>query len=76
MSNDGEEDKDQRLWARIVIAAMVLATGAAIGGVGGESWGSALFGALVASPIAALGFMVPNVLLGILLVLEVFSCAS
>jgi len=33
-------------------------------------------GAAVAGPIAALGFLVPNVLLGILLVLEVFSCAS
>ncbi len=55
---------------------LVLATGAAIGGLAGDGWGSALFGAVVAAPIAAFGFMLPNVLLGILVVLEVFSCAS
>ncbi len=76
MSEDGEQDREVPPWARGLIAAMVLATGAAIGGVAGESRGAALVGALVASPVAAFGFMVPNALLGILLVLEVFSCAS
>lgn len=71
-----EDEDDHPLWASIAVAATVLATGAAIGGVAGESWGAALWGALLASPIAALGFMVPGFLAGLLLVLEVFSCAS
>ena len=76
MSEDGEYDGEVPLWGRSLIAAIVLASGAAVGGVAGESWRAALIGALVASPVAAFGFMVPNALLGILLVLEVFSCAS
>jgi len=76
----GEEDQDAErdhpLWARIAMAAMMLATGAALGGIAGESWTAAFFGALAASPFAALGFMVPNFLVGILYVLQVFSCAS
>lgn len=76
MSEDGEDDREVPLWGRSLIAAIVLASAAAIGGVAGESWGAALIGALVASPVAAFGFMVPNALLGILLVLEMFSCAS
>jgi len=75
MSEDGEQDREVPPWARCLIAAIVLAAGAAIGGVAGESWGAALVGALVASPVAAFGFMLPNALLGILLVLEAFSCA-
>jgi hypothetical protein len=68
--------RDHPLWARGLIAAIVLAGGAAIGGAAGGGWGGALVGALVAAPVAALGFMVPGFLLGILLVLQVFSCAS
>ncbi|MBR0681017.1 hypothetical protein GXW74_11005 [Roseomonas eburnea] len=64
------------LWARILIAAMMLATGAGIGGIAGESWTAAFFGALVAAPFAALGFMVPGLVIGVLYVLQVFSCAS
>lgn len=72
--DEAEEDREYPLWSRILLAATMLAGGAAIGGAIGESWGSALAGALFASPFALLGFCAPGVLGVLLGLLELFSC--
>jgi len=68
------EDEDYPLWSRILLAVVVLAGGAGLGGVTGGSWGAALVGALVASPLALLGFAAPGVLGVLFALLELFSC--
>lgn len=76
MDEEEEEDTEYPLWGRSLIAATVLGMGALGGGVIGESWMGALWGTILSAPVALLGFAAPSVLAGILLVLEVFSCAS
>jgi len=70
-----DEDRDHPLWSRILLALVMLAGGAALGGAVGESWSGALWGALLASPLALLGFFAPGVLGAIFAVLELFSCS-
>lgn len=73
---DGDEDKEYPLWGRILIAATVLAMGAFAGGLIGQSWMNALWGTILASPVALLGFVAPAALGWVMVVLQVFSCAS
>lgn len=74
---DGDdEDSDYPLWGRALIAATVLGMGAFAGGLVGESWMGALWGSILASPVALLGFAAPAALGWVMVVLQVFSCAS
>lgn len=50
--------------------------GAFAGGLIGESGMGALWGSILASPVALLGFAAPAALGWIMVVLQVFSCAS
>jgi hypothetical protein len=71
-----EEDPEYPLWGRILIAATVLGLGAVAGGLVAGGWMGALWGTIVAAPVALLGFAAPAVLGWIMVVIEVFSCAS
>lgn len=70
------DEEGPPLWARILIAAHLWLGGAAIGGIMGASWGSALTGLIVATPLAMLALFVPGVLLALCTVLSLFSCAG
>jgi len=71
-----QEDKEWPLWARIMMAAVILGGGAGLGGAIGESWMAAFWGAVIASPVAWFGFAAPGAFAWILAVLQVFSCVS
>ncbi len=73
---EAEEDKEYPLWGRCLIAASVLGIGAMAGGLIGESWMGAVWGSALASPVALLGFVAPAALGWVMVVLQVFSCAS
>jgi hypothetical protein len=74
--DDAEDDKEHPLWGRIFLAVVIAASGAGLGGAIGESWMAAFWGAVIASPIAWLGFVAPGAFAWILVVLQLFSCAS
>ncbi len=76
MDEDEETRREYPLWLRIAMAALMLGAGAGIGALAQGGWAGVLFGAVVASPLALLAFLAPGVLAGILMVLEVFSCAT
>lgn len=76
MEEESEEDKEHPLWGRMLIAATVLGMGAFAGGVIAETWMGAVWGAILASPVALLGFVAPAALGWVMVVLQVFSCAS
>jgi hypothetical protein len=76
VEEDAEEDREYPLWGRILIAATVLGLGAFAGGLIGESWMQAFRGMILATPVALLGFAAPAALGWIMVVLQVFSCAS
>ena len=76
MEEGTEEDKEYPLWGRMLIAATVLGMGAFAGGVIGESWMGALWGTILSAPVALLGFVAPAALGWVMVVLQVFSCAS
>jgi hypothetical protein len=61
---------------RLLIAATVLGMGAFAGGLIGESWAGAGWGTILAAPVALLGFAAPAALGWVMVVLQVFSCAS
>lgn len=69
-----DEDDEHPLWSRILLATTMLAAGAGIGGATGGSWGAALIGALIACPLALLGFVAPGALGVLFALLELFSC--
>jgi hypothetical protein len=69
-----DEDDTYPIWARILIAVMMLAGGAGFGALIGQSWGGTLVGLAIATPLAALGFFSPGGLCALFLVLELFSC--
>ncbi len=69
-----EKDDDTPIWGRVAIALIVLGFGAAMGGLIGGSWSDALVGTLVAVPFAAIGFLWPAGMVGLLALLELFSC--
>lgn len=71
-----DEDKEYPIWGRILIAASVLLMGAFAGRLLGESWMAALWGTILASPVALLGYVAPAALGWVMVVLQVFSCAS
>ncbi len=71
-----EEDPEYPLWGRILIAATVLGLGAMAGGLIGEGWMGALWGTILAAPVALLGFAAPAALGWVMAVIQVFSCAS
>ena len=71
-----EEDPEYPLWGRILIAATVLGLGAMAGGLIAESWMGALWGTILAAPVALLGFAAPAALGWVMAVIQVFSCAS
>ena len=70
------EDPEYPLWGRILIAATVLGLGAMAGGLIAESWMGALWGTILAAPVALLGFAAPAALGWVMAVIQVFSCAS
>jgi hypothetical protein len=70
------EEEDVPLWGRILIAAAVLGIGALAGGLIGEGWKGALWGTILAAPLALLGFAAPAALGWVMAVIQVFSCAS
>ena len=76
MDEDAEEDKEFPFWGRILIAVSVLGMGAFAGGLIGSSWAGALWGTVLAAPVALLGFAAPAALGWIMVVIQVFSCAS
>lgn len=76
MEEETEEDKEYPLWGRMLIAATVLGMGAFAGGLIGESGMGAVWGTILALPVALLGFAVPAALGWVMVVLQVFSCAS
>ena len=76
MEDEGEEDKEYPLWGRMLIAATVLGMGAMAGGLIAESGMGALWGTILAAPVALLGFVAPAALGWVMVVLQVFSCAS
>lgn len=71
-----EEDKEYPQWGRVLIAVTVLGLGAFAGGLIGESWMATLWGTVLASPVALLGYVAPAALGWVMVVLQVFSCAS
>ena len=71
-----EEDPEYPLWGRILIAATVLGLGAMAGGLIAESWMGALWGTILVSPVALLGYVAPAALGWVMVVIQVFSCAS
>ena len=71
-----EEDPEYPLWGRILIAATVLGLGAMAGGLIGEGWMGALWGTILVSPVALLGYVAPAALGWVMVVIQVFSCAS
>lgn len=73
---EGDDDKEYPVWGRILIAVSMLGLGAMAGGLIGGSWLAALWGTVLASPIALLGFVAPAVLGWVMVVLELFSCVS
>ena len=74
--DEAEEDREYPLWARIMIAVVILGGGAGLGGAIGESWMAAFWGTVVASPVAWFGFMAPRAFAWVVAVLHIFSCAS
>jgi hypothetical protein len=76
MDDGVEEDKAYPHWGRMLIAATVLGLGAFAGGLLGESWMAALWGTVLASPVALLGYVAPVALGWVMVVLQLFSCAS
>jgi hypothetical protein len=70
------DEDDPPIWARFLIAKMVVMAGALIGLVAGEGLAGVLWGAGLAVPVAMLAFIVPGIFAAILMVLQVFSCAS
>lgn len=73
---EGDDDKEYPVWGRILIAVSMLGLGAMAGGLIGGSWLAALWGTILASPVALLGFVAPAVLGWVMVVLELFSCVS
>ncbi len=71
-----EEDQEYPAWGRILIAVTVLGFGAFGGGLIGESWMGALWGTILVSPVALLGYVAPAALGWVMVVIQVFSCAS
>ncbi|MBW6399462.1 hypothetical protein KPL78_16510 [Roseomonas sp. HJA6] len=74
--DESEEDKEYPLWGRILIAVSMLGLGAMAGGLIGETWMGAVWGTILASPVALLGFVAPAALGWVMVVLELFSCVS
>lgn len=70
------DEDDYPLWGRILIAVTLLGMGALAGGLIGEGWKGALWGTVLAAPLALLGFAAPSVLGCVMAVIQVFSCAS
>jgi len=71
--DEAQEDQEYPLPARILLAVVILGSGAGLGGAIGASWMAATWGAV---PVAWFGFAAPGAFAWILAVLQLFSCVS